>query len=208
MEAPLRAKPQKLCRPVTAAAHRVAQDLQRSSGAAVRRRRAIISLELIATSSMGLVALRQLGMIPDLGHRGTSVPNARIGTQSVVTSPRAYWLLHTPDSLLGLASYAGTALLAGMGGADRAQRTRFIPAAMGLKLALDVASALLLTREELASGRRLCAPCLLACACAIVAAPLGLPEVLDALGQQCPAAAAPQPRCEPSPSDQGISARR
>jgi hypothetical protein len=56
-----------------------------------------------------------------------------------------------------------------------------VPVAMGLKLALDATAALLLTREELATGGPLCPPCLVACACSLIAAPLGVPETLEAL---------------------------
>ena len=82
----------------------------------------------------------------------------------------------TPDALLGMASYAATACLAGMGGKNRWKHTPWIPLAMAGKTAVDTALAAKLTVDQWTKYRAFCIWCLMAAAATFATAPLALPE--------------------------------
>ena len=96
-------------------------------------------------------------------------------------SPEAYRYLSTPDGVLGLASYAATAVLASMGGPDRARTTPWLPLLAAVKTGADAAQAAKLTRDQWTEHRAFCSWCLLAAAATFATVPLVLPEARDAL---------------------------
>ncbi len=96
-------------------------------------------------------------------------------------SPEAYRYLSTPDGVLGLASYAATAVLASMGGPDRARTTPWLPLLAAAKTGADAAQAAKLTRDQWTEHRAFCSWCLLAAAATFATVPLVLPEARDAL---------------------------
>lgn len=96
-------------------------------------------------------------------------------------SAEAYQHLSTPDALLGLGSYAATAILAAMGGADRVQRQPWIPVAMSAKVLVDAVQAGKLTWDQWARQRAFCFWCLVATGATCATLPLALPEAYAAV---------------------------
>ena len=153
------------------------QWLRQGSGAFLAGRRAAAGASLAAMGSLGLIALYQLGLI---GHL-PDPPLPGFDADMVHGSPEAYALLAAPDALLGLCSYAATALLAGMGGPDRATAQSWLPLALAAKVAFDLIQGARLTREELTEQRALSAWSLLVTGASGATALLILPEARAAL---------------------------
>ncbi len=122
-------------------------------------------------------ALYQLGVIDHL----PEPPLPLLDADKVDASPEAYRYLSTPDGVLGLASYAATAVLASMGGPDRARTTPWLPLLAAAKTGADAAQAAKLTRDQWTEHRAFCSWCLLAAAATFATVPLVLPEARDAL---------------------------
>jgi uncharacterized membrane protein len=103
----------------------------------------------------------------------------------VDAAPEAYsrLALPLPDAFLGLVSYAVTAGLAALGGADRLTRWSFLPVALGVKTLVDAVQAGKLSREQWVRHRRFCFWCPVAATSTFVALPLALPESWSALRQ-------------------------
>jgi uncharacterized membrane protein len=140
------------------------------------RRRGIVALSILSVGAMGAIALYQTGILK-------RPPEPRWGVfdaAHVNGSKQAYSLLGTPDALLGLASYAMTALLAGAGGRDRMRRLPLIPVAMGLKTLADAAMAGKLAWDEKAKFKAYCLLCLLVSGATLVNVGLALPEAWQA----------------------------
>lgn len=164
-------------RPSTLGAASVATSLRSPSGPYLRGRRGALVADLTAMASLGVVALYQAGVLrhlPDPPVRGAA-------SDHVAASPRAYWMLHTPDGALGIASYAVTVVLAGAGSADRYRKTPWLSLLFAAKLLGDGLAAAALLREERRSRDGLCSWCLVASAASLLAAPLGIPEARAAM---------------------------
>src|SRR6266540_4564427 len=80
-------------------------------------RRGIVALGLVASASMGVIALYQTGLIKHL----PEPPLRMFDADRVDGSAEAYERFSMPDAVLGLGSYAATIGLAAMGGRDRAR---------------------------------------------------------------------------------------
>ncbi len=120
------------------------QQLRNGTGPFLEHRRMIIGLSVFSTFILGGVALFQVGVLKRL----PDPPLPHFDAGAVNASPEAYSLLETPDALLGMASYAVTACLAGMGNQDRAVSARWIPLAMGAKTVCDATIAARLTIKQ------------------------------------------------------------
>ncbi len=151
--------------------------LRHGTAEALARRRKVAALALTAAGSMGVIALYQLGLI----HHLPEPPLPGLDADRVDASAEAYSRFQTPDALLGLTSYSVTALLAGMGGPERAQRQPWIPLAMAGKVGFDVLQGLRLTWDQATRFGAFCSWCLLAAGASFAMAPLVVPEVRDAL---------------------------
>ncbi len=119
-----------------------------------------------------MVALYQSGILRHL-------PDPPIGpfdSDTVDASGEAYHYLLTPDAAIGIASYAVTAVPAGMGTRDRASERPWIPLALAGKVASDALGAGFLTLEQISKHRKLCFWCLVAALTSILAVPAALPE--------------------------------
>ena len=122
----------------------LSRDLRHGYGPFLKRRRTIIGLCFFSCAVLGTVALYQIGVIKKL-------PQPRrksFDTGKVNGSGEAYSMLATPDAFIGLASYAVTAGLAGMGSEDRSRTHPWIALGMSLKLIVDAAMAGKLTADE------------------------------------------------------------
>jgi uncharacterized membrane protein len=161
------------------AAEALSDDLRRGAGPALDARRRIAGLALGAMGSMGMVAAYQFGLLRHL----PEPPLPRLDSDRVDASGEAYQLLKTPDAALGLASYAATLALAGMGGRDRARDQPWLPLALAAKTALDAASGAYLALEQGTKHKRFCTWCLIAAGSSLAMVPAALPEARTAWRQ-------------------------
>lgn len=161
------------------AAEQVSRDLRTSGDDLVRRRRRVGALALSAMGSLGVVTAYQMGLLRHL-------PEAPLGifdADAVDASGEAYNFLKTPDGALGLASYAATLALAGMGSARRVEERPWIPLVLAAKVGLDALSGLYLTAEQATKHRKFCSWCLVASALSVAMVPQVIPEARAAFGQ-------------------------
>jgi uncharacterized membrane protein len=154
------------------AAEALSDDLRRGAGDALDARRRIAALSLSAMGSMGVVAAYQFGLLKSL----PEPPLPFLDSDRVDASGEAYQLLRTPDAALGLASYAATLALAGMGTRDRAREQPWLPLALAAKTVLDAASGIYLGLEQGTKHKRFCTWCLIAAGASIAMVPTALPE--------------------------------
>jgi uncharacterized membrane protein len=141
------------------------------------RRRGIAGLSLLAAGSMGVIALYQMGIIRHL----PEPPLPHLDADKVDASAEAYEMLSTPDAFLGLASYAGTAVLAAMGEPQRAQTRPWLPLTMAGKVAFDAAQAAKLSWDQWAKHRAFCSWCLLAAGATFAMLPPAFSEARSAI---------------------------
>ncbi|HEY2829601.1 MAG TPA: vitamin K epoxide reductase family protein [Thermoanaerobaculia bacterium] len=160
-------------------AEQLSRELRTGTSRNLRRRRGIVGLSLVASASMGVIALYQTGVIRHL----PEPPLPRLNADKVDASAEAYERFAVPDAILGLGSYAATMGLAAMGGKDRAREHPFIPLALAAKIAFDVANAARLSVDQWTQHRAFCFWCLIAAAATFAMAPLVIPEASEAIRQ-------------------------
>lgn len=151
----------------------LSKELRTGSGALLARRRGVVFLSAVASGSMLYISLYQMGILPHLA----DPPLPYFHSDAVDAAPEAYKYLSAPDALLGLNSYAATALLAAMGGANRERTQPWLALALGGKLIFDVVNATRLTLDQWTKHRAFCVWCLLASASTFASVPLALPEL-------------------------------
>ena len=154
------------------AAEAVSDALRRGEGDFLEQRRRIALLQTAAAGALAVVGLYQFGLLRSV----PEPPLPGLDADRVDASGEAYVLLRTPDSALGIASAGVSLVLAGMGGAQRAQEQPWVPLALLAKSAFDAAGALLLTAEQLTQHRRLCSWCTASAALLVATVPAALPE--------------------------------
>jgi hypothetical protein len=157
-------------------AEQLRHELRFGSDWTLRRRRTVAGLSLVTLSSLGLVALYQLGMLKRL----PEPPLPGLDAAKVNGSLEAYRTLAAPDAVLGLGSYAVTLGLAAMGGQHRAKSRPWISLALAAKAAVDVMQAAKLTRSSWVHYRAFSLYSLTAAAATFVTLPLVLPEAAAA----------------------------
>ena len=155
----------------------LSRELRLGSGPFLAPRRRVVGLSLLAAGAMMQVALYQTGIIPHI----PEPPLPGLDADKVDAAAEAYAILATPDAILGLGSYAVTAGLAAMGGADRTETRPWIPLALAAKVAVDAAVAGKLTLDQWTRHRAFCSWCLLAAGATFATVPLVVPEAWAAL---------------------------
>jgi hypothetical protein len=155
-----------------AAARKLSRTLREGNHPFLRERRRITALMLGAAGSMGLIAAYQMGIVRSL----PDVPLPYFDADKVDAAPQAYRYGSAPDGAWGLLSYAGTVLLAGIGGADRVKKYPHIPLALAVKVGADAAVAAKLTMDQWTKHRAFCGWCLLAAGATFATLPAALPE--------------------------------
>lgn len=155
----------------------LSRQLREGTGGFLKERRGVLGGSLIGAVAMGVIALYQTGLIDHL----PEPPLPYFNADEVDASEEAYQWLSTPDAVLGLANYAGTAVLAAMGGEDRAERNPWLPLALAVKAGLDAAQALNLSIDQWMRHRAFCTWCLLATGASVTTAVLAWPEARAAL---------------------------
>ncbi len=158
-------------------ARKLSKELRRSEDSSLRQRRGVVGLSLVGMGAMGLITLYQMGIIKHL----PEPPLPRMNADKVDASADAYQMLATPDAAFGLASYAGTIVLASMQGSDRAQAAPWIPLTLAVKVAADAAVAAKLTANQWTRQRAFCFWCLTGAGATFATLPLVLPEAYTAL---------------------------
>jgi hypothetical protein len=151
--------------------------LRRGRDLFLERRRGMVSLSLAGMGSLGVIALYQMGIITHL----PDPPLPGFDADKVHGSAKAYALLAAPDGALGLGSYAGTAILATIGGPDRAVEEPWIPLLLAGKIAFDVLQAARLSWNEVAEQHALSVWSLCTVAATGTTAVLVVPEARAAL---------------------------
>ena len=155
----------------------LSSELRQGSSEFLARRRGIVGLSLFSCAVLGAVALYQMGILKKLPQPNSS----RFSSEKVHGSAVAYSFFETPDALLGLASYAVTACMAGIGPVDRSKTQPLLPLAMGLKVLVDAGMAGKLTWQEIMKIQSYSIWSLLTWAATSTALPLALPEAKAAL---------------------------
>lgn len=156
---------------------RLSDELRHGESADLARRRGIIGLAVVGAGAMAVVSLYQTGLL-------RHVPEPRLpylDADKVDASDEAYEKFNVPDGLLGLTSFAITAMLAATGGAGRAHRQPFVALATAGKVVADVGVAAKLTYDQWARHRAWCSWCLLGAAASFSMLPLIIPEARQAL---------------------------
>ena len=154
------------------AAAMVRNDLRNGDSALLQRRRAVVGLSIFSTAVLGAVALFQVGVLRKL----PNPPLPHFDAERVNGSTEAYSKLRTPDALLGMASYAATACLAGMGSESRWRETPLVPLAMTAKTAVDAALAAKLSLEQWTKFRSFSLPSMLVAGATFAAFPFAIAE--------------------------------
>lgn len=150
----------------------LSRQLRTERGGFLRMRRGIVASSLAAAGAMGVVSLFQTGLL----RRLPDLPGRLFDAERVDASEEAYAWFSTPDGLLGLASYAGTAVLAAMGGRDRARRVPWVPLVLAGKAGLDAVQAANLSVDQWTKHRAFCVWCLAAAGASFATAALAVPE--------------------------------
>jgi hypothetical protein len=149
--------------------------LREGEGDFLRRRRIVVGLNFISVFCLGLIALYQMGLLK-------KVPEPPgFDAEKVHGSAQGYSLLATPDSLLGIVSYAGTAALAAMGPPDRSESQPWVPLAMGAKTLLDGGLAAALLVAQPVKYRTFSFWAVLSALASLASVPIAWPEAVSAL---------------------------
>ena len=154
----------------------LSRDLRTATTPDMTRRRWVIGLSIVNAAVGALVGAYQTGIIRHLPD-----PPGPFDADRVDASDYAYKRLSSGDGLLMMTTFAATAVLAGIGGADRAEEKPWVPIALAAKSAYDVVTAAQLAQEEWQTNRALCAYCQGASVLTLVVAALTLPEAARAM---------------------------
>lgn len=157
----------------------VSQELRTGKGNFLGLRRGIVGLAMVASGSMGLITLYQMGIIKHL----PEPPLPGLDADRVDASAEAYSRFSTPDGILGLGNYAVTMGLAAMGGQDRVQKQPWIPLVLAAKVAFDLSQAMRLFFDQKSKYHAFCSWCLLAAGSTVATVPLVIPETYAAIRQ-------------------------
>lgn len=155
----------------------LSRQLRSGTEEVLTRRRAIVVLQLVASASMSIITLYQMGIIRHL----PEPPLPLLDADAVDAAPEAYAILATPDAALGLASYGATTVLAAMAGPDRATTRPIIPLMMAAKILVDAFIGAKLTVDQWTKHRAFCFWCLIGALASVISVPLAIPETRSAL---------------------------
>ncbi len=155
----------------------LSRQLRLGTGSHLARRRGVVGLSLLASASMGVITLYQMGILKHL----PEPPLPGLEGDRVDASEEAYSMLEMPDAPLGLVSYAVTTALAAAGGQNRNSERPWLPLALAGKVGIDALQAGKLTYDQWARHRAFCSWCLLAAGATFASVPLVVPEAFSAL---------------------------
>jgi len=158
------------------------QDLQESDSAEMRRRRAVIALNLAGLASMGLVTLLQSGLARRLPEpRGAKVLGRPVKTWEVNSSDTAYGY-GTPDGTLALMAHAATIALAAAGDDNRVRDRPWLPVALAVLSGAQAAvAAKYLFHQMPKVDRAWCPYCVMDAVTMVAGFILSIPDAVRAL---------------------------
>lgn len=149
--------------------------LQNSTQADMRRRRAIILTSLVGMTSMGLVSLLQTGILRHL----PDPPLDSFDSGKVNSSDTAY-ALGAPDGTLSLAGLGLNLPLAGFGGVARSEQAPYVPLAAAVKSGIEAVAAGWYFYQMPAKEKKWCAYCIAGAIANAAIFALSLPEAIKA----------------------------
>ncbi len=150
----------------------LSRDLRKATTPDLARRRWIIGLSIVNAGIGALVGAYQTGIVRHL----PDPPVGPFDADRVDASDYGYKRLSTPDGLLMMTTFSVTAVLAAMGGKDRATEQPALPVALAAKTIYDVTTAAKLAQEEWQTNKALCAYCQVASVLSVAVMALALPE--------------------------------
>ncbi len=156
----------------------LSRELRTGTNDFLSHRRTTVALTLVGMASLSVIALYQLGLLKCL----PEPPLPGLDAEKVNGSAEAYKLLHTPDAILGLGSYAATLGLAATGDANRADNRPWLPLALLAKAGADAVQAAFLTARSWRKFRAFSLYSLVDVLTVFLKLPSVLPEASAALG--------------------------
>ena len=157
----------------------LSRQLRQNSGHFLGQRRGVVGLSLLSVGALGLISLYQMGIVKHLPE--PPLPGLEMDADKVNGSSDAYGMLETPDSIIGLGSYAATMGLAAMGGQDRANSQPWIPLLLAAKVGYDTYTAIQLIKAQATEYKAYCFYCLLTAGATFASIPLIIPETMAAI---------------------------
>ncbi|MBE9158089.1 vitamin K epoxide reductase family protein [Nodosilinea sp. LEGE 06152] len=151
-------------------------ELRKGNTPDLNKRRQIIGLSMLGAAIGELITLYQTGVIDEL----PSLPGSFFDANKVDASNYAY-KFNGPDGPLMTVNYGITAMLASMGGENRAHDQPLVPLAMGAKLLFDAFLTTELAREEWAENKAFCEYCQVATLASFASLAIAMPEITTAL---------------------------
>ncbi len=142
--------------------------------APAHRTRGVMAVSALAMLGLGIVTLRQLGVIKHL----PDPPGSLFDSNRIVMSRQARKLAGIPDGILGLGSYGATLGLAVW---DFRRPSRGSCLTLAAKIVFDVSQALSRSVRQWPEFGCLCSWCLLPVSCSILGLVIILPEANAAL---------------------------
>jgi uncharacterized membrane protein len=155
----------------------LSNELRKGQSPFLDKRRKLTALTLVSLGSMGVLSLYQMGLVKNV----PEPPLPFFSAERVDGSAQGYSILQTPDSVLGIGSYAATLGLIAMGGKDRARQMPWLPIALAGKAVFDAAVAGKLTVDQVVKHKALCIWCVASTAATFAALPYVVPEARAAL---------------------------
>jgi uncharacterized membrane protein len=149
--------------------------LQNSTDADMRRRRAIIVSSLVGMTSMGIVSLLQTGILQHL----PDPPLDSFDSDKVNSSDTAY-ALGAPDGTLSLAGLGLNLPLAGFGGVARTEQAPYVPLAAAAKSGIEAVAAGWYFYQMPTKEKKWCAYCIVGAIANATIFALSLPEAIKA----------------------------
>jgi uncharacterized membrane protein len=147
--------------------------LQNSTDADMRRRRAIIVTSLVGITSMGIVSLLQTGVVEHL----PDPPLDSFDSDKVNSSDTAY-ALGAPDGTLSLAGLGLNLPLAAFGGVDRTEKLPYVPLAAAAKSGIEAIAAAWYFYQMPSKEKKWCAYCIAGAIANATTFALSLPEAI------------------------------
>ena len=149
--------------------------LQNSTEAEMRRRRAIILTSLVGMTSMGFVSLLQTGVVRHL----PDPPLDSFDSDKVNSSDTAY-ALGAPDGTFSFAGFALNLPMAAFGGVSRSEQAPYVPLAAAAKSGIEAVAAGWYFYQMPAKEKKWCAYCIAGAIANATIFALSLPEAIKA----------------------------
>lgn len=160
---------------------RLRRDIQETDTPDMRRRKALVAVNLAGLLSMGLVSLLQMGMVRRLPEPSARVFGLPMKTKKVNFSDAAFGY-GAPDGTINLVAHSTNIALAAAGDANRARTRPWLPIALAIGSAMQAGvAAKYLFHQMPKVDRAWCPYCVLDAATHLATFALAVPEAVKAL---------------------------